>query len=214
MAKEGSTVSGLMDTLATMTSMSLQYGVPLRDLVNKFAHMRFEPAGFTGNSEIPIAKSIVDYVFRWMGSRFLSKDERDALGIINRDDSAAALAAADAPVAPAAGHRVRGRTCCATLATNETKETNLVGEAGGPKASAGVAEPPPAEPVGGTDLPVLSNGHSANGHATSPTARRTSPISRWTWVAARRSRSASRPTHRPAPTAARSWSATAAATSA
>ena len=57
MAKEGSTVSGLMDTLATMTSLSLQYGVPLRDLVNKFAHMRFEPAGFTGNSEIPIAKS-------------------------------------------------------------------------------------------------------------------------------------------------------------
>ena len=69
-----------MDSLATMTSISLQYGVPLRDLVNKFAHMRFEPAGFTGNSEIPIAKSIVDYVFRWMGSRFLSKDDRDALG--------------------------------------------------------------------------------------------------------------------------------------
>ena len=50
-----------MDSLATMTSLSLQYGVPLHDLVNKFSHMRFEPAGFTGNSEIPIAKSIVDY---------------------------------------------------------------------------------------------------------------------------------------------------------
>ena len=86
MAKEGSTVSGLMDSLATMTSLSLQYGVPLHDLVNKFSHMRFEPAGFTGNSEIPIAKSIVDYVFRWLGSRFLSKDERDALGIIARDE--------------------------------------------------------------------------------------------------------------------------------
>ena len=57
MAKEGSTVSGLMDTLATSVSLALQYGVPLRDLVNKFAHVRFEPAGFTGNSEIPIAKS-------------------------------------------------------------------------------------------------------------------------------------------------------------
>ncbi len=97
MAKEGSTVSGLMDTLATMTSIALQYGVPLRDLVNKFAHSRFEPAGFTGNSEIPIAKSIVDYVFRWMGSRFLSKDERDSLGIINRDDSAASAVAAEPP---------------------------------------------------------------------------------------------------------------------
>ncbi len=82
MAKEGSTVSGLMDTLATMTSIALQYGVPLRDLVNKFAHVRFEPSGFTGNPEVPIAKSIVDYIFRWMGSRFLSKDDRDALGIM------------------------------------------------------------------------------------------------------------------------------------
>ena len=95
MAKEGSTVSGLMDSLATMTSVALQYGVPLRDLVNKFAHMRFEPAGFTGNAEIPIAKSIVDYVFRWMGSRFLSKDDRDALGIIVRDDAAGCRVAWD-----------------------------------------------------------------------------------------------------------------------
>ncbi len=82
MAKEGSTVSGLMDTLATMTSIALQYGVPLRDLVSKFTHVRFEPSGFTGNAEIPIAKSIVDYIFRWMGSRFLPKDDRDALGIL------------------------------------------------------------------------------------------------------------------------------------
>src|SRR3990172_4085893 len=84
MAKEGSTVSGLMDTLATTISVALQYGVPLRDLVNKFAHVRFEPSGFTGNSEIPIAKSIVDYVFRWLGSRFLSDDDKANLGLIDR----------------------------------------------------------------------------------------------------------------------------------
>ena len=71
MAKEGSTISGLMDTLATSISLALQYGVPLRDVVNKFAHVRFEPSGFTGNPEIPIAKSLVDYIFRWLGSRFL-----------------------------------------------------------------------------------------------------------------------------------------------
>ena len=71
MAKEGSTVSGLMDSFATTVSVALQYGVPLKDLVNKFAHVRFEPSGFTGNQEIPIAKSIVDYIFRWLGSRFL-----------------------------------------------------------------------------------------------------------------------------------------------
>jgi ribonucleoside-diphosphate reductase alpha chain len=84
MAKEGSTVSGLMDTFATTVSVALQYGVPLRDLVNKFAHVRFEPSGFTGNQEIPIAKSIIDYIFRWLGSRFLGPDDKAALGLIDR----------------------------------------------------------------------------------------------------------------------------------
>ena len=84
MAKEGSTVSGLMDSFATTVSVALQYGVPLRDLVNKFAHVRFEPSGFTGNQEIPIAKSIVDYIFRWLGSRFLSPDDKASLGLIDR----------------------------------------------------------------------------------------------------------------------------------
>ena len=90
MAKEGSTVSGLMDTYATAISLALQYGVPLRDLVNKFAHVRFEPSGFTGNSEIPIAKSSVDYIFRWLGSRFLVGDDRAALGIQDRGGSVVA----------------------------------------------------------------------------------------------------------------------------
>jgi ribonucleoside-diphosphate reductase alpha chain len=83
MAKEGSTVSGLMDTIATMTSIALQYGVPLKALVDKFSHTRFEPAGFTNNREIPIAKSMMDYVFRYLGNRFLqgepeSVDEQEA----------------------------------------------------------------------------------------------------------------------------------------
>ena len=60
-----------MDSFATTVSVALQYGVPLNGPVNKFAHVRFEPSGFTGNPEIPIAKSIVDYIFRWLGSRFL-----------------------------------------------------------------------------------------------------------------------------------------------
>src|SRR2546426_5716312 len=68
MAKEGSTLSGIMDAFATSISIALQYGVPLRDLVNKFSHMRFEPSGRTENSEIPVAQSIVDYIFRWMAS--------------------------------------------------------------------------------------------------------------------------------------------------
>jgi ribonucleoside-diphosphate reductase alpha chain len=89
MAKEGSTVSGLMDSFATVVSMSLQYGVPLTALVDKFAHARFEPSGFTGNPEIPIAKSIMDYIFRWLASRFLPWEERDRLGIIRRDGTEA-----------------------------------------------------------------------------------------------------------------------------
>ncbi len=76
MSKEGSTLSGMMDAFATSISMALQYGVPLKVLVDKFSHMRFEPSGFTGNEEIPIAKSICDYLFRWMGLRFLPKDEQ------------------------------------------------------------------------------------------------------------------------------------------
>jgi len=75
MSKEGSTISGLMDAFATSVSMALQYGVPLRVLVEKFSHMRFEPSGFTGNREIPMAKSILDYIFRWLGKRFLPPDE-------------------------------------------------------------------------------------------------------------------------------------------
>ncbi len=71
MAKEGSTISGLMDSFATAISLALQHGVPLRLLVDKFSHTRFEPSGWSGNAEIGYAKSIMDYLFRWMGLKFL-----------------------------------------------------------------------------------------------------------------------------------------------
>ncbi|XXF75614.1 vitamin B12-dependent ribonucleotide reductase [Myxococcaceae bacterium GXIMD 01537] len=71
MAKEGSVVSGLMDSFATSVSLALQYGVPLQVLVDKFSHTRFEPSGFTGNPAIPIAKSITDYIFRWLALKFM-----------------------------------------------------------------------------------------------------------------------------------------------
>ncbi len=92
MAKEGSTISGLMDAFATQTSYALQFGVPLRFMVDKFSHMRFEPSGFTKNKEIPIAKSIVDYIFRWMASHFLPLEEQDEVGIIRREDPPALIA--------------------------------------------------------------------------------------------------------------------------
>jgi len=81
MSKEGSTISGLMDAFSTSISLALQYGVPLRVLVNKFIHTRFEPSGWTKNPEIRVAKSVVDYIFRWLGLKFLSKDDQEALGL-------------------------------------------------------------------------------------------------------------------------------------
>src|SRR5882762_7264156 len=74
MAKEGSTISGLMDSFSTSVSYCLQYGVPLKFLVDKFAHVRFEPSGWTGNPKIPYAKSIPDYIFRWLALRFIGPE--------------------------------------------------------------------------------------------------------------------------------------------
>jgi ribonucleoside-diphosphate reductase alpha chain len=73
MAKEGSTVSGLMDAFATSVSLALQYGVGLSVLCDKFSHMRFEPSGWSGNPKIGFATSLVDYIFRWLSHRFLEQ---------------------------------------------------------------------------------------------------------------------------------------------
>ena len=81
MAKEGTVVSGLMDSLATTVSIALQYGVPLPVLVNKFVHKRFEPSGYTNNPQIRIAKSIVDYIFRWLALKFMTAEEQLAVGV-------------------------------------------------------------------------------------------------------------------------------------
>jgi len=105
MAKEGSVVSGLMDSFATAISMSLQYGVPLKVLCDKFSHTRFEPSGFTGNPDIPIAKSISDYIFRWLALKFLPSEDGASLS------SAPALTPGTAPAvqARAAGAVVEAR---------------------------------------------------------------------------------------------------------
>jgi ribonucleoside-diphosphate reductase alpha chain len=163
MAKEGSTISGLMDTIATMTSVSLQYGVPLRDLVNKFAHVRFEPAGFTGNSEIPIAKSIVDYVFRWMGSRFLPSDEREALGLIGSAPAGLAMS----PIA--LSHAPLGASASGTSEPSGAEDSHSVAPMGttASREHSVQAAAPVAPPAGATALPVLSNGNGkSNGHGT------------------------------------------------
>jgi ribonucleoside-diphosphate reductase alpha chain len=70
-----------MDTIATLTSIALQYGVPLEDLVNKFSHVRFEPSGFTNNPNVPIAKSLTDYIFRYLGTSFLDEQSQEIAGL-------------------------------------------------------------------------------------------------------------------------------------
>jgi ribonucleoside-diphosphate reductase alpha chain len=101
MAKEGSTVSGLMDTFATSISLALQHGVPLKVLCEKFAHTRFEPSGWSGNQKIGFAKSITDYIFRWLHYRFVEPEQGDLFeGMLKRNgiaDSAASAGALGAP---------------------------------------------------------------------------------------------------------------------
>ncbi|TVQ75593.1 MAG: adenosylcobalamin-dependent ribonucleoside-diphosphate reductase [Phycisphaeraceae bacterium] len=132
MSKEGSTIGGLMDSLGTATSVALQYGVPIASLVKKFTHQRFEPAGITANPDIPFAKSLVDYIFRWMGMTFIpgyreenapkrsssksateSREAKDAAGRIVERDRASIAADRGEPTttkstapAPSAGGRV------------------------------------------------------------------------------------------------------------
>jgi ribonucleoside-diphosphate reductase alpha chain len=99
MAKEGSTISGLMDSFATAISMALQHGVPLKVLVDKFAHTRFEPSGWTGSEELGYAKSIMDYLFRWMQLRFLSGQQLDLFANLKQPTLPAAAATVASPSA-------------------------------------------------------------------------------------------------------------------
>jgi len=90
MAKEGSTISGFADAFAQAISYALQYGVPLQTLVDKFSHSRFEPSGMTKNPEVRFAKSIVDYIFRWMATKFLSQEAQFRAGVNLREEPIAA----------------------------------------------------------------------------------------------------------------------------
>jgi ribonucleoside-diphosphate reductase alpha chain len=146
--------------------------------VNKFAHVRFEPSGFTGNQEIPIAKSIIDYIFRWLGSRFLSADDKAAIGLIDRsaivDDAPAAFGASalqpNAGEGPSSVDEAISRVADAPRASDAPRTGETPPETGGPKATAVATEQAPVPaPAPKAELPVInagSNGHSnGNGHA-------------------------------------------------
>jgi ribonucleoside-diphosphate reductase alpha chain len=162
-----------MDTFATAISLSLQYGVPLRDLINKFAHVRFEPSGFTGNPEIPIAKSVIDYIFRWLGSRFLVGDDRAALGLQERGSVAGAtpfaFGGALSPQAEEGPSAIDEASAFDEVidppATAATATATATATQTGPAAQA-PSQPKPLPASSMSSLPVVEarNGH-ANGHA-------------------------------------------------
>jgi len=140
MAKEGSTIGGLMDCFGTAVSMSLQYGVPLEVYVNKFSHTRFEPWGYTKNPDIKIAKSLVDYIFRWLGITFLP-----GYGEMNKA----------MPVSPAEA----GNSSPGAAGEIEAESRPVATKAGGPSSGQGTAK---------TQVSGQANGaaHNGNGHVS------------------------------------------------
>ena len=141
--KEGSTLRGMMNSFATAISIALQYGVPLETLVQKFSYMRFEPEGITGNTEIPFAKSMPDYIMRWLASRFLDTDAQEELGILTpavrarkaAQDTAQALASSDT-AGPANGN---GSPATQPQAVGATAEAS--------PAAASLTDTPPVLPA-------------------------------------------------------------------
>jgi ribonucleoside-diphosphate reductase alpha chain len=157
MAKEGSTIGGLMDCFGTAVSMSLQYGVPLEVYVNKFSHTRFEPMGHTKNPDIRIAKSIVDYIFRWLGIAFLPGYREASLGLSAEAGPRQAGSGDDPdselmPAAKKAGGQTAGpgRPNQANVATT--------GATAKPTGSLGAGSPGAGAKGSG------ANGHGPNGH--------------------------------------------------
>jgi ribonucleoside-diphosphate reductase alpha chain len=140
--KEGSTLRGMMNAFATSISIALQYGVPLETLVRKFSYMRFDPEGITGNPEIPFAKSMPDYIMRWLASRFLDADVQEELGILTPEVRARKAAqealARDDTAAPEGTDGANG-------AGNSASHGGAAGPSGGAPQSAAAAltdEPP------------------------------------------------------------------------
>ena len=124
--KEGSTLRGMMNSFATSISIALQYGVPLETLVQKFSYMRFEPEGITQNPEIPFAKSMPDYIMRWLASRFLDTDTQEELGILTPEVRARKMAE-EARCSPAAADTAGSGTATPQSGTGNGGTTAAAG---------------------------------------------------------------------------------------
>src|SRR5262245_42698494 len=131
-AKEGTTLAGLMNSFMISVSLGLQYGVPLEVYVSKFSHMRFEPSGMTNDPDIRVAKSIVDYIFRWMGKKFLSADQQEEAGILTPEVKARLAAAyTENPGAGAAAQAVESAPPGQTALFNQWEDAVECARCGG-----------------------------------------------------------------------------------
>ncbi len=168
MAKEGSTIGGLMDAFGTAVSMSLQYGVPLEDYVRKFSHMRFEPQGYTKNPDIRIAKSLIDYIFRWMGNTFLAGYKEASMGVLpsaepTEDPAAASSSSSDAGVQ---GSGFRGQDKPSKPRSSSTEKPGPKTEGGKRKGEGGMTATLAPSPQSPAPRHPTSNGHiNGHGHA-------------------------------------------------
>jgi ribonucleoside-diphosphate reductase alpha chain len=178
MAKEGSTIGGLMDAFGTSVSMSLQYGVPLEDYVRKFSHMRFEPQGYTKNPDIRIAKSLIDYIFRWMGNTFLPGYKEASMGVIPKDDASSGDATdtetQPMPVAKKAGGRPEAKS---EGTKSSSKSTTGQSAPAGTRDSGSAGGSASVKPS--AKKPAATNGHT-NGHANGHTNANGSALSNGT----------------------------------
>jgi ribonucleoside-diphosphate reductase alpha chain len=140
MAKEGSTVSGLMDAFATSISLALQHGVPLKVLCEKFAHTRFEPSGWTGNEQIGYAKSLMDYIFRWLNLRFLSGTQLSLFAGLGAQSPQLPLSPSLIPETDGDDEQVASQVHLAKLAEEVAKRLNQVNsQPGALQAGGGIA---------------------------------------------------------------------------
>ena len=160
MAKEGSTIGGLMDCFGTAVSMSLQYGVPLEVYVNKFSHTRFEPMGHTKNPDIRIAKSIVDYIFRWLGITFLP-GYREAQQGLQGDEGPAAEAKTMSQLSTPAAKKAGGPNAGPGAAKNGAAKASAANGASTPAAKAVTPSPLKGEGRGEGDAAPRASSSAA-----------------------------------------------------
>jgi ribonucleoside-diphosphate reductase alpha chain len=178
MSKEGSTIGGLMDSLGTAISVALQYGVPIESLVNKFAHQRFEPMGMTANRDVPFAKSLVDYIFRWMGMEFIP-------GYREANAPPRPKPAPD-PVPSSAGTTEKrssdapaGDPVASTVMEDNRWSESESGNGSGPTPSAASVDASRPAPNGSADAPgvrVVSSERARTGVASAPVSGRISEV--------------------------------------